>query len=703
MGDSIRFLSIDEQAVLNRSVNLEEAASNLRKLQEHIFYPQSSKNYNESSAYYPKPPTECPESTPDCKHCTRSDPERFSDYQKSLTGHPGGSEASEDHSRSTYKALQNLSASRNTAHQPNAFVAMAAGKEVALSSGKANFYERQPSVNDEDLFGDGKKSQEYQSNTDLGTNDSIINEENLGAAEVGFTQSEADEDISAVNEIGGIPNFEMLGMSSSSKSNSSISPKPFEVKEPSTGLIDKSDEDHNKTEEGNVVFEYIQEPDSDFKMRFQGKRSISADDRRKKYRYSSGGEVFDHTINSIEEEYQVRAHFIKSNSLPDLVTCSSPSPVSPPRYHSNPQSDVRENLEKQFELKRVVEGPSNTPVSKEIPKVKRTVSIKEEPDYIPVKSEDDDAEKGNSPCEKHSTSSTEERRRILSSGYVTGSSEAGSQDKSDMETKRQISQISQDSSGVWTSQGSVEKAEAETNASSTKGIGTEVSQLAGLPPIDSALLQSTQSTGGSERQNVSLQFSGSGCNESGSTDSSLVTIIDVKTHEDVRKKSNEGPNKRSLLQGEVSVKGSQDVGSYVLPNLSIMGNKSHELSSSFRGLRVEEEMGIKSVGSNGRRSEDLKPEQHAIELKSPESFEPHSYGNLPYILLESFSLKGSSLAKVQEEEDKNRKAVETVYCREGCVGSPGFGQVEPTGSSATSSPGSSWANQVSHYLDFSIY
>lgn len=386
-----QFFSIDEQTVPNKSVNLILASSNLQKLQKHIFY-------------------------------------------------------------------------------SNLLGTMAAGESVTSKSGSGINLGRQESVSDEDLFGDGKANKESTANESTPEN---IDNVNGKEHDVNHENEEH-----SVESHTCIPHFGMLECSSTSESCSESSPKLFvAIEERNKVDIENTNDYADARGDGqNMIGSHEDHEHSDYKFRFLNKRSTSADYRRTKYRNNSGGDVFDHDIESIEEEYNICRHVRKSNSLPDLVLSSSLSPMYQSMcYNSNPnlQADFEDKFKKQLEMKRAIEGASSTPaVDVKKSKVMRAVSIKEEPecitydvDYASSNESDNSEEKQptdkiSTPIYGHSTPTdphltpTEERRRILSSGYGTGVSDNGSQDKSENGTRRQISQ---GSSGAWTSQESMDK------------------------------------------------------------------------------------------------------------------------------------------------------------------------------------------------------------------------------------------------------
>ncbi|XP_053397976.1 serine-rich adhesin for platelets-like [Mercenaria mercenaria] len=677
MGDNSNFLSIDEQAISNRSIDLEEATDNLQRLQKHIFHPKSSTDFPKSSTDSTKS-TDCTRPTNYQTYSTTYT-KSSSDYQNSITGSKSSTSYPTDCLDSS---TSNFSSSAGTCKfctdNSRLKVGMDSGRNITLPSGKGIFFDRQPSVNDEDLFGDGQRKQgENQAHPNLGNLTKECIEENTDQLDAVDTNkvNKFNFDNKKIEEkdADGIPNFGMLGLSSSSGSDSPTnSPKSFKHME----VQNKQDIEEERH------LEFSDGQDSDFKMRYLDGRSISADDRRKKFRNSSGGgEVFDHEIESVEEEYCIGKHVRKSNSLPDLVVSSNQSPFSPPRYHSNPspKPGVAENLEKQYETKKILEGSSSMPTTKGRHKIKRTVSIKEEPEYIPTDYND---KSGNERSPKTQSAETEQRRR--SSGYVTGSSEAGSQDKSEMGTSRQTSQLSQSSSGVWTSQESEMVENAETAEEAKYRALVNISQSKDMQPTETHFL-STHSSGSTEKHSVSPVSFASGGNESNSTESSVNTILDAGTHEAIRMKISNSPNgMETQLQGETTVNTGSSSGE--LPNLSIMCTSSGPGSSSgtFARLRSKDE----SIEKNGARSK-VPP---ASELKPPDSFEPQSHGNLPNFstLQDSFSLNKSSLQKVHEEDDKNHRAVKNKYC-EGEDGSFGAGSVWPS-SISPSSRGSSSSN-----------
>ena len=669
MEDSLKFLSIDEQAISNRSLNQEKATNNLKHLQQHIFQSKCSDfpkcSVKDSSATRsssveaksslkdtPGATTSARPSPNDCSAVTAS---KFSSFDSKVS-------TFEIKSDSSYKPLPADSTSLcnpSTGTCRHTAAMEGCGKDMIINGRKGSNIDRQSSVNEEELFGYGKNQPaENQVDVRYGhfSTEYIQEKPEQGDDYVGDNDKFEKGDVNSC-----IPNFGLLASSSGSESDSSKSPTSFKINKGNKVLKEKQ----NFTEEIHDQIKFSDGQDSDFKMRFQGVRSISAVDRREKYRNSSGGEVFDPDIEYIEGECSARKTIVQSNSLPDLVISSNQSPFSPPRFNSNPKPAVEENLGKQFEFKKMLEGTSSMPLSKEEPKVRRSVSIKEEPEFFPAENhyaaEDDENRKS-------SSKDTEERRRILSSGYGTASSEAGSQDKTDLTTSRQTSQLSQSSSGVWTSQ----ETENENAESVVEKTVTEISSK-DAQSIASTLSLPNNSDSTEINRSSPLSFV-SGGNDSNSTESSVKTVCEANEG-----KTNSVSSGSSVMLSQIN----DMTSSGDLPNLSIMatGNRNEDSLTKFKRLLSKDE----KYGARSKTSP-------SFEMKPPESFEPQSHGNLPNFLTmqDSFSLKPSSLEKVKEEDEKNHKFVLQKY------GEAGLGIVQPSqGSMHTYSPASSLGNQVS--------
>jgi hypothetical protein len=673
MEDSPKFLSIDEQAISDRSVNPEEASCNLKVLQKHIFQPKfldfPNKKAEISKCSAPSSSINVKSSLKDSTTSTTL--VRPTTNESSITGSSSRFDSKfsaferKDHTCSLNDQLINSTyfSSPPKSISRHATAMESGGKEIILPSGKGNLFDRQPSVNDEDLFGYGKNlPDENQEQLNYGN---LSNEYTKQSPEHIELNMEDNDDKSEKYTVvdSGIPNFGLLESSSGSESDSSKSRQSSK----STEGNKMQNENQNITKERHSNIEFSDGRDSSYQMRFLDKRSISAVDRREKYRISSGGEVFYPDIDYVENDSYVRNYVKKSNSLPDLIVSSNPSPLSPPQFNSNPNPKpaVEENLAKQYGIKMMMEGTSSMPQSRDIPKVRRSVSIKEEPEYFPADNHDGTQDEEN---QNGSSKQTDERRRILSSGYQTASSEAGSQDKSDITASRQTSQISHSSSGVWTSQeGENENAESVLNKVSE----SDNSDMSSKDQMYFATnLSLPNSMDGAERNTPSPSSCQSGGNESNSTESSVNTVQDAQ-EASIDKTSSMSSN-NTAMQAQNS--------SRELPMLSVFG--PGDSSRKFNRLLSKDE-------KNGARSKILP----SVETKQPESYDPPSHGNLPnflHVCPESFSIKGSSLEKVNEEEDKNHRVVINRYCNDASLGN---GQL-PSSSITPSSRGSISSNQV---------
>ncbi|KAL4232711.1 hypothetical protein ACF0H5_007399 [Mactra antiquata] len=323
---------------------------------------------------------------------------------------------------------------------------------TAMASGKNLHADRQRSVTEEELFGDGTNNK-----PDNKTDENITN------TVIEFLSKESDKANAAVGGEIDLPIFSMIVGNSSSGSES------YEKK--------STEEDVKMRKE--KLLEETDTESSDFKMRYMSNRSISdVHERRRNFRNSGDIEVFDDVDFDEHHDETIKKQVRKSNSLPGRVE-SSLSPLSPPnnfctdpsKHHDIECSD-ESSMKKSLEKKITLEGPSVKPAIKtsdsQKPKLHRRVSFM-----------DDNQNDQNS--ENLCMTPTDERRgRFRSSGYGTGS--GNSQELSEKnDGKRKMSQTSQALSDVWMPQDS-EKAPVVNETAMEEGdvASFEVESNAGI-------------------------------------------------------------------------------------------------------------------------------------------------------------------------------------------------------------------------------
>lgn len=464
------------------------------------------------------------------------------------------------------------------------------------------------------------------------------------------------------SNVGGIPNFDLLGMES-------------ELEIPGmTGELNMKSEDGSETHleaEKDSLAEHSVErksletntsSDNSFEVTYREKRCHSdVHERRKAFSTSSQGEVFDNEeeysyskpVNHSrvreeelsEEENIIRDSMMcKSKSLPDLVmsTCACLHPVTPLRFQSldhqqHPNAEHAESLMKKHKEKQAIEGQTNvwkTPPQdldgsrtgarpKSVSGLKRKVSFKEGTN---------DNEGSGQACEELNKLQSERRRVFSSAGYGTGSDS----ESRDIETERQLSQLSQGSSGVWTSQESecrVVDVEEENNLAAV------------IPEFSEMYLSNSQSITDETVLSSGSDFSLSGSKDS-SRQSSTHTVIDL-TKQPIYRED------RQRITDDSNCS-SQDLSE------SVELSRTSYPATSFQRLRLDD----------GKDTSERLP------------FAETSQGNLPNFLDESFSLQRSSIEKVQEEERRNILTVQQIY-----FGMPDEqGMAAPGGSQAGSMP-----------------